>query len=165
MRRFGKHAAGIKGSALSLVSGAGVGFASGYALSAVPWLGQAWWTMPVALALVGHFLKKKNPSLGGALIGVGGYWGYTGFMANKSAATAATTAKGWVDAGWMGGPDAGRYAIGGSDAGAYNDNIGTDAAPALGTAQAAMLLTPGKNTMGYDDSAELITDDAYGLAD
>jgi len=161
MRRFGKMAQGGKASALSLVSGAGVGLVSGYAMSAVPWLGQAWWTMPVALGLVGHFLKRKNPALGGALLGVGGYWGYTGWMANRASATA----KGWVDAGWMGGSDAGRYHAGGSDAGAYNDNIGTDAAPLLGTAQAAMLLTPSRpNTMGFDESAELISD-AYGLSD
>jgi hypothetical protein len=160
MRRFGRVAQGGKASALSVASGAGVGLVSVYAMSAVPWLGQAWWTMPVALALVGHFLKRKNPALGGALLGVGGYWGYTGFMANRAAATA----KGWVDAGWMGGSDAGRYHPGGSDAGAYNDNIGTDAAPALGTAQAAMLLSPGRNTMGFDESAELISD-AYGISD
>lgn len=160
MRRFGKLASGGKGSVVSLGSGAAVGLVSGYAMSALPFLGQAWWTMPIALGLVGHFLKKKNPALGGALLGVGGYWGYTGWMANR----ASVTAKGWVDAGFL---DAGRYAIGGSDAGAYNDNIGTDASPAMGTAQAAMLLTPGRNAMGYeyhDDSAELISD-AYGLSD
>lgn len=160
MRRFGKFASGGKGSVVSLGSGAAVGLVSGYAMSALPFLGQAWWTMPIALGLVGHFLKKKNPALGGALLGVGGYWGYTGFMANRSSATA----KGWVDAGFL---DAGRYAIGGSDCGAYNDSVGTDASPAMGTAQAAMLLTPGRNAMGYeyhDDSAELISD-AYGLAD
>jgi hypothetical protein len=160
MRRFGKVAAGAKGSLVSVGTGAGVGFASGYALSAVPFLGQAWWTMPIALAAVGHFLKRRNPTMGGALLGVAGYWGYTGFMARSATAQA----KGFVDAGFL---DAGRYMPGGSDAGAlsYNDNIGTDAAPGLGTAQAAMLLTPGRpNAMGYeDDTAELF--EAYGLCD
>lgn len=158
MRRFGKMAAGAKGSLVSVGTGGAVGFASGYALSAVPFLGQAWWTMPIALAVLGHFLKRKNPTVGGALLGVGGYWAYTGFMANRSAMTGA---KGFIDAGFI---DAGRYAPGGSDAGAlttYNDNIGTSAAPALGTAQAAMLMQG--SAMGYgDDSAELMNE-AYGL--
>ncbi len=170
MRRLGRMAAGGKGSLVSVATGAGVGFASGYALSAVPFLGQAWWTMPIALALVGHFLKRKNPTIGGALLGVGGYWAYTGFMANRAATT---TAKGFIDAGFMGGNfiDAGRYAVGGSDCGAlggvsYNDSVATDAAPGLGTAQAAMLLTPGRSgsAMGFgDESAELI--EAMGISD
>jgi hypothetical protein len=159
MRRFGKVAAGAKGSLVSMGTGGAIGFASGYALSAVPFLGQAWWTMPIALAAVGHFLKRKNPTVGGALLGVAGYWGYTGFMASR----ASVSAKGFIDAGFI---DAGRYMPGGSDAGAlsYNDNIGTDASPAMGTAQAAMLLSPGgNNAMGIDDSAELL--EAYGLQD
>jgi hypothetical protein len=162
LRRF---ASGSKGSVASLATGGGVGALSGYALSAVPWLGQAWWTMPTALALLGHFLKRKNPTIGGALLGVSGYWAYTGFMANK----ATTTAKGFIDAGFIDAGAVGRYAPGGSDAGAlggvsYNDNIGTAAAPALGTAQAAMLMgTSNGGAMGYDDSAELL--EAYGLSD
>jgi hypothetical protein len=122
--------------------------------------------MPIALAMVGHFLKRKNPTIGGALLGVGGYWAYTGFMANRS------TAKGFIDAGFI---DAGytsmsRYAPGGSDAGiltSYNDNVGTAAAPALGTAQAAMLMTPG-TAMGMQDGdvGELLNmQEAYGLSD
>lgn len=163
MRRFGRLAQGAKGSVVSVATGGAVGLVSGYALSAVPFLGQAWWTMPLALAAVGHFLTRKNPKVGGALLGVGGYWAYTGFMANR----ATTSAKGFVDAGFL---DAGRYAVGGSDAGAlgsssYNDNVATDASPALGTAQAAMLISPARpsSAMGWDDSAELL--DAYGLQD
>ena len=110
MRRFGRYAAGGKGSIVSVATGGAVGLVSGYALSAVPFLGQAWWTMPLALAAVGHFLKRKNPTIGGALLGVGGYWAYTGFMANR----ATMSAKGFVDAGFL---DAGRYQPGGSDAG------------------------------------------------
>jgi hypothetical protein len=165
MRRFGRMAQGAKGSAMSVVTGGAVGLASGYALSAVPWLGQAWWTMPAALALLGHFLRRKNPTVGGALLGVGGYWAYTGFMANKSAVAGA---RGFVDAGFIdAGYPAGRYAPGGSDAGAfttYNDNIGTSASPSMGTAQAAMLMSGGATAMGMDDTAELMNE-AYGLSD
>lgn len=158
-RRFSRVTQGAKGSLMSIGTGGAVGLVSGYALSAVPFLGQAWWTMPVALAAVGHFLKRKNPTIGGALLGVSGYWAYTGFMAQSST----QAAKGFIDAGFI---DAGRYAAGGSDAGAlsYNDNIATDAAPGLGTAQAAMLLAPSRgNAMGIDETAELF--EAYGLSD
>ena len=151
----GKALSGGKGSIFSLATGGAVGLASTYAVSAVPWLGQTWWAMPAALGLVGHFLKRKNPAIGGALLGVAGYWGYSGMMVNRATATA----KGFIDAGWV---DSGALQPGGSDAGAYNDNIGTDASPAMGTAHAAMLLSPGRNTMGYDDSAELLNE-AYGL--
>lgn len=159
--------AGGKGSLVSVATGGGIGALSGYVLSAVPFLGQAWWTMPLAMAAVGHFLKRKNPTIGGALLGVSGYWGYTGFMANRNAAAAA---HGFIDAGSYGSfIDAGRYAVGGSDAGAlggvsYNDNIGTAAAPALGTAQAAMLISPGSNAMGFEDAGELVSD-AMGISD
>lgn len=158
LRRF---ASGGKGSLASLATGGGVGALSGYALSAVPWLGKAWWTMPAALALLGHFLKRKNPTIGGALLGVGGYWAYTGFMAK-------TTTQGFIDAGFI---DAGRYQPGGSDAGtlggvSYNDNVGTAAAPALGTAQAAMLMgTSNGGAMGMDTGELLGMDEAYGLSD
>jgi len=157
-------AQGAKGSLVSIGTGGAVGFASGYALSAVPFLGQAWWTMPIALAVLGHFLKRKNPTVGGALLGVGGYWAYTGFMANRGALA---SAKGFVDAGFIdAGYSGGRYAPGGSDAGAfttYNDNVATSASPAMGTAQAAMLMS-GSSAMGWDDSAELVNE-AYGLSD
>jgi hypothetical protein len=157
-------AQGAKGSLVSIGTGGAVGFASGYALSAVPFLGQAWWTMPIALAMIGHFLKRKNPTVGGALLGVGGYWAYTGFMANRGV----MGAKGFIDAGFI---DAGRYAPGGSDAGAftaYNDNVGTAASPAMGTAQAAMLYAQGgSSAMGMiyqgDDTAEMVMNEAYGI--
>ena len=157
----GKALGGAKGSLVSVGTGGAVGLVSVYAMNALPFLGHAWWTMPVALAAVGHFLKRKNPTMGGALLGVAGYWGYTGFMTRAPVATA----KGFIDAGWV---DAGRYQPGGSDAGAFggtsfNDNIGTAASPAMGTATAAMLISGRDNAMGYDESAELI--EAMGIVD
>jgi hypothetical protein len=110
---------------MSVASGAAVGVAAPYAISNFSFLQSNWWTMPLAMAMVGHFLQRKNAAVGGALMGVAGYWGYTGFQNSRGAATA--SAKGFVDA----------VALLN-----YNDNIGTDAAPRMGTAQAAMLIDP-----------------------
>jgi hypothetical protein len=144
--------AGWKGSAMSVGAGAATGIASNYAVGAVPFLGQAWWTMPTAMAVVGHFLKRKYPSVGGAMLGIAGYWAYNTYMQQKSGAA---TAKG----------------LEGGDAGAllnYNQTIGTSAAPALETAQAAALVGPGgtMSTMGFVDAGYASAGDivdAYGL--
>jgi len=132
-----RAAAGWKGSAMSVGAGAATGIASTYAVSAVPFLGQAWWTMPAAMAVVGHFLKRKYPSVGGAMLGIAGYWGYNTYMQQKSSAA---TAKG-LDSG---------------DAGAlvrYNETASTAAAPALETAQAAALI--GGGAMGFVDAGDV----------
>jgi hypothetical protein len=144
----GRAAAGWKGSAMSVGAGAATGIASSYAVQSVPFLGQAWWTMPAAMAVVGHFLKRKYPAVGGAMLGISGYWAYNTYMQQKA------TAKGLGEG------------MGGSDAGAllskYNDNIGTAAAPALETAQAAALIGgTGGAAMGFVDAADIV--DAYGL--
>jgi hypothetical protein len=106
-------------------------------------LGQAWWTMPAAMAVVGHFLKRKYPAVGGAMLGIAGYWGYNTYMQQKGSAA---TAKG----------------LEGGDAGAlvtYNDTRATSAAPALETAQAAALVS--SSAMGFVDAGEMA--DAYGI--
>jgi hypothetical protein len=125
---------------MTVGAGAATGIASTYAVSAVPFLGQAWWTMPIALAAVGHFLKRKYPAVGGAMLGIAGYWGYNTYMQQKS------SAKG----------------LEGGDAGAlvnYNDTRATSAAPALETAQAAALVS--SSAMGFVDAGDVV--DAYGL--
>jgi hypothetical protein len=161
--RFHHHAAGWKGSLASVAAGAGTGVALPYVVSAAPFLQTTgWWAMPAALALVGHFLKKKNPGVGGALLGIAGMSAYSAFQANKSATT---TAHGYPS---------GAYADAGSPL-SYNDNLRTDAAPSLNTAQAAALLNA--SAMGMVDAgqtrglyadagyAEAGADEAYGLVD
>lgn len=133
---------GWKGSAMSVGAGAATGIASSYAVSAVPFLGQAWWTMPAAMAVVGHFLKRKYPAVGGAMLGIAGYWGYNTYMQQKGSARG----------------------LEGGDAGAlvnYNQNIGTAAAPALETASAAALMGGSNSAMGFVDAGDIV--DAYGL--
>lgn len=151
-----RAAAGWKGSAASAATGVATSIALPYINSAVPFLSQSgWWTMPAAILLVGHFLKRKNPQIGGALLGIGGMSLYSAFQGSR-------TAKGYPS---------GAYA----DAGlplAYNDNLRTDAAPSLNTAQAAALLNaPGAmglvGTEGIYDAgmSEAGADEAYGLVD
>jgi len=133
-----RAAAGWKGSAMSVGAGAATGIASNYAISAVPFLGQAWWTMPAAMAVVGHFLKRKYPAVAGAFLGIAGYWGYNTYMQQKSGG--APSAKGLGEM---------------TDAGAlmrYNDTAATSAAPALETAQAAALM--GGSASGMTDAGD-----------
>ncbi len=147
----GRMAAGWKGSAASAAAGVGTGIALPYVASTVPFLQTAgWWAMPGALLLVGHFLKRKNPAIGGALLGIGGMSLYSAYQGSKA------TAKGYPSS---------MYADAGSTA--YSDNIRTDAAPSMGTAQAAALLNANPQTMGLVDAgyAEAGADDAYGLID
>jgi hypothetical protein len=156
-----RAAAGWKGSLASAATGAATGVALPYVVSAAPFLqSTGWWTMPAALLLVGHFLKRKNPQIGGALLGIGGMSLYSAFQGSRA------TAKGYPSSAY-------------ADAGgplSYNDNLRTDAAPSMNTAQAAALLNaPGAmgmvdagQTMGlYQDTgyAEAGADEAYGLVD
>lgn len=150
---------GAKGSAISLATGAGIGAASGYAFSAIPFLATNWWAMPAATALIGHFLKRKNPVIGDALIGTAGFLLYSAYMANKSSATT----KGFIDAGAMlpGSSDAGAL----FGASSYNDSRMTDASPAMGTAQAAMLMDPTRLQRSAGAGEFIDAGDAMGLSD
>ena len=147
----GKMAAGWKGSAASVASGVGTAIALPYVASTVPFLSTVgWWAMPSALLLVGHFLKRKNPAIGGALLGIGGMSLYSAFQGSRA------TAKGYPS---------GNYADAGNTS--YSDNLRTDAAPSLNTAQAAALLNANPTSMGLVDAgyAEAGADEAYGLID
>lgn len=153
---LGNAGKGLKGSAFSIASGAAVAGGSSYALSALPFLQTNWWAMPAALALVGHFIKRKNSVIGDALLGTAGYLTYFGFVNRNVGAT--TPAKGFIDAGML--------LPGSSDAGAlfgvssYNDSRLTDASPAMGTAQAAMLYTPSRGAGEFIDAGG---SDAMGI--
>ncbi len=141
----GRALAGGKGSLVTVGAGAATGALSQYAVGAVPFLSSAWWAMPVALVLVGHFLKRKNPAIGGALLGIGGYWGYNSFMTRSSA-------KG------LGEGDAGAFV----DAGRlnYDQGVRTDASPQLDMAGSAAGFS------AYSDAGELVdAGDAMGLQD
>ena len=153
----GKALSGAKGTAIGVAVGAASAVVGGYTASAIPFLTTAgWWAMPVAMALVGHFLKRKNPTIGGAIIGIAGYQAYVNFTASH----AATGAKGFSDAGAMSYADAGMLVS--PDTTMYNDSprttssLGTDSGRNSG---AGMLVN--REAMGYGDAGMLI--DAQGL--
>ena len=144
-RRFHHHAgkmlSGGKQTIVGMGTGAAFGLLQTYAVSSIPWLSSNWWAMPVTVGLIGHFLKRKNPTVGGALLGIAGYWGITSWQASRTG-----TAKGFIDAGAFidaGGPNMTRY----------NDSIGTDANPRLGMQNAGMLMDR-SGTMGYENLGE-----------
>ncbi len=158
---FGRAASGWKGSAASAATGIGTGLALPYVVSTLPMLQTVgWWALPGAMALVGHFLKRKNPTIGGALLGIAGLQGLSAFQASRA------QAKGYPS---------NAYADAGGPLTSYSDNVRTDAAPSMGTAQAAALLNSG-TAMGlvggdagysYADAghSDAGADDAYGLVD
>lgn len=146
----GRAGAGAKGTVLGVASGAAAAVVAGYSQAMIPFLSSGgWWVMPAALALVGHFLKRRNPIVGGAVIGIAGYQAYSNFVASK----ATTGAKGFTDAGAMPWSDAGAMVI--STPTSYIDSPGTVAS--LGTVAgggAGMLYT--KEAMGVPlDAGEL----------
>lgn len=147
----GRALSGSKGSLLSVGAGAGTGALANTAIASVPFLQSAWWAFPVALAAVGHFLKRKNPTIGGALLGVSGFLGYSSWVQHRGV----PQAKGFLDAGFI---DAGSLKLGTS----YSDNSATSASPYLDSASANALLNS-NDVMGLQDSAEL--EDAMGLQD
>lgn len=145
----GRAMSGGKGTVIGVASGAAAAVVSGYAQTAIPFLATAgWWAMPAALALVGHFLKRRNPTIGGAIIGIAGYQAYANYV--QSHATGGT-AKGFAEAG--------AYA----DAGAlYNepgavrfiDSPRTVASMGTSSGQDASMLV-NRETMGVGDAGEL----------
>lgn len=142
-RRFHHHAgkmlSGGKQTIVGMGTGAAFGLLQSYAVSSIPWLSSNWWAMPATVALIGHFLKRKNPTVGGALLGIAGYWGITSWQASRTG-----TAKGFIDAGAF--IDAGNV-----NRTSYNDGSGTDANPRLGVQNNAGMLMD-TNTMGYEEA-------------
>jgi hypothetical protein len=154
---------GAKGSLIGAASGAATAAVSGYASTAIPFLTSGgWWAMPAALLLVGHFLKRKNPTIGGAILGIAGYQAYANFLAAKASAP---SAKGFIDAGAFAYGDAG-ILNSPSDVTRYQDNPGTvsslqtQSGQNMGT-DAGMLVN--HETMGWTDAGELVESSVMGL--
>lgn len=91
-------AGGAKGSALSLA----VGFAVYHLWSWInqqTWAPQSPWVMPAGLAILGHFLKRKYPAVGVAMLGAVGFALATTLtmqkIAKQQGAAAAKDAKGF----------------------------------------------------------------------
>ncbi len=114
----GRAAAGWKGSLMGLGAGAVVSFGTSFATSRIDFLkaSQNWWATPTALAVLGHFLKNRNPALGYAILGIAGAVGVENFT--KTPTNAMGFGAGLGDAGLL-----------------FNANQGTDASPGTNAAQ------------------------------
>jgi len=64
---------GAKGSAMVAAGGAGSYFLAKFASEKVEFLRSQWYMLPAAMAVGGHFLKRKNAALGAGLLGAAGY--------------------------------------------------------------------------------------------
>lgn len=88
----GKVTKGAKGSAMSTGVGAATYFATQYAVGHVPLLQSRWWAPAVALAVGGHFLKRKSHDAGTALCAIGGYIGGLNYAISTASGSPAATA-------------------------------------------------------------------------
>ncbi len=146
----GKMAEGWKGSLMGLGTGAAVSFGTSFATSRIDFLKASnnWWATPVALAAVGHFLKRKNPALGYAILGIAGAVGVENFTHTPT--NAAGFDAGIGDAGLL-----------------FSENQSTDASPMTNSGMNPALPAPGASAlMGGDYGAgELENADVMGLVD
>jgi hypothetical protein len=98
-RHHGKVTSGAKGTAVA----AAVGAASYFLLQKVSenseFVRTKWWA-PAGVAVIGgHFIKRRYPTIGNAMIAVGGYVGGLTYAINNQAQA---TAKGYLDGGGAG---------------------------------------------------------------
>lgn len=141
-------AKGAKGSAVSVAIGAGSYFATQAVVSRVAFLNTRWWAPPAALAVAGHFLKRKHPNIGTSLLAVAGYVGGLNYAISRNAPA---TAQGY-DYGQAGGP---------GDAGALMDNAGAlELSQGIRTAQSPRMEEGGAM---YDDGTAGDVSDAMML--
>lgn len=158
LKNAGKHHArsagkGAKGSAIAVGVGAVAEYAGTMAVQKIEMLQKHPYAGPIALAVAGHFGKRKNHDAGTAALGAAGFWAAMTYAAQQGA-PAGGQAKGWGDAGAFnaGNPDAGALQ--------FTENASSAAAPSLETASAAAM-RPG-NVSGYDDAGDMV-DEAMGL--
>lgn len=79
-----KAAGGIKGTIMSTGVGAATAGVAGYASERVEFLRDKWWSLPAAVVVAGHFLKRKRRDLGNAVLGAGGAMGWYNYKLNEA---------------------------------------------------------------------------------
>lgn len=133
----GKYAlSGAKGSAMAAGSGAAAYYAGKIASEHVETLRSRWWGIPAALAVGGHFAKKKNVALGAGLLGAAGYAAAIGWEMTKATEKASgSQAQGPGPGAWAEAADAGR--VTGGDTGGDASGPADRGAPDDGAPQAA----------------------------
>ncbi len=100
----GKLAAGGKGSAMAAGTGALLYELEFRGLSKIETLNdpEKWWLKPVLYILAGHFAKRKNATIGAALLGAGGYAGAQSYEIHSQSKPAEGVSRTWADAGQAG---------------------------------------------------------------
>jgi hypothetical protein len=88
LRRVAGAIAGTKGTVMVTAVGFGSYHVAKMASERVNFLRSQWYMLPAAMAVGGHFLKRKNVALGAGLLGAAGY----AFGMNWDFASAAKTA-------------------------------------------------------------------------
>ena len=93
-----------KQTGMCAASGAGAYYLAKVASEKVNFLKDSWWATPLAMAFLGHFLTRKNPAIGHALVGVAGYMGAMAYdwksqIEKQKTASGQPAAKGLDDAG------------------------------------------------------------------
>jgi hypothetical protein len=97
-------AAGWKDSAKAAGAGAASFYVADFASQKVEALRKDWWALPVAMAVGGHFLRRKSQVAGLAMLGAAGYQGALSYKMkqaldaqNKNAPPPAPDARGMDD--------------------------------------------------------------------
>lgn len=159
----GRAASGWKGSAMGLASGAVISFGTSMATSRIDFLKASnnWWATPAILGALGHFIKRRSPTLGGALLGIAGAVAVENYTKNP------TNAAGFSSILGNAGSVPGDY----SNAGAYNDYQNTDASARTNAAfnrgpeAAALIGGPYGAGMLYNDGGMPVGASGMGDAD
>lgn len=92
--------AGARGSAMTAGAGAAAFFAAEFANQHVKMLSSHYLATPAALAVGGHFLKRKYPTLGAGMLGAAGWSAAANYRIYQAQTALAAGAKGlqWNDA-------------------------------------------------------------------
>jgi len=58
---------------MAALGGAAAALLDTYGLSRVDYIQKNWWVKPIVYGVGGHFLKRKMPDMGAALLGIAGF--------------------------------------------------------------------------------------------
>ena len=160
-RRFHRvrhHAAnamrGGKTTAIQALVGAVTAFAIGKTAEHVQFIRDNWYGPPALLVGVGHFVKRKHPAVGSAIVATGGAVGYYGYALSHAAnAPQATGETGDADAFPVDPGDAGEMAQG--NAGQFDAYAGMGARGLTGSTAGQVSPNAGDDSGQYSE--------AYGI--
>lgn len=114
IRHHGRAAlGGAKGTLMGAAAGGAAAYGVGQLAANVEFIRNNWYAPALALAVAGHFLKRRYAGAGQAIIGAAGAIGYYSYALTHQGGGAPTGARGFEDATGIQdatGPDAGDFA-------------------------------------------------------